>query len=44
MTLKYRWEIGHVIGFTFHLLAFSALTISVLVDTTRNSAKNKFPQ
>jgi hypothetical protein len=41
MTLKYRWEIGHVIGFIFHLLALSALIISVLTNDPSNSNKSK---
>lgn len=33
-----QWEYGHAAHFVFHLLGFSMLTLSVLVQSTQNSA------
>ena len=33
MNLRYRWEYGHAAGFLVQLLGFSALLVSVLVET-----------
>jgi hypothetical protein len=38
MHLRDRWEYGHAAGFVLQLFGFSALVISVLVETPRKTA------
>jgi hypothetical protein len=35
MRLRDRWEYGHAAGFVLQMLGFSALLVSVLVETPR---------
>lgn len=37
MRLRERWEFGHATGFVMQLLGFSALAISIIIETPRRT-------
>ena len=41
MRLRERWEYGHVTGFVIQLLGFSALVISVIIETPGRVVSNQ---